>query len=254
MKRGTIESPKVAELMMLLGITRSYAVGVLESLWHFTQRHAPRGDVGKWSNEAIAKAIDYPDAEKLISSLVGARWLDNSKEHRLLVHDWQEHADQTTRRFLASHLLAFASTKLAKCKHHTSKGEDETSSPEPEPVPAPVPKGTPQAAAVLPENLQTPDFQKAWRDWGEYLTSKRKPLKLMTADRQLAKLSNFGPVVGAAMIEQSIEKGWQGLFEIKSGSFPIPATPKREISMAELCDYGNPKPNNSTSAAVQHRK
>jgi hypothetical protein len=47
MKRGTPEHPKTAHLMAALSIPRPYAVGILELLWHFTARYAPRGDVGR---------------------------------------------------------------------------------------------------------------------------------------------------------------------------------------------------------------
>jgi hypothetical protein len=71
---------------------------------------------------------------------------------------------------------------------------------------------------VLPANLDTPDFRKAWDDWKLYQRQSHKKIGPMTAARQLEKLSRAGPVVAIAMIEQSITMNWTGLFEVKNGT------------------------------------
>jgi hypothetical protein len=74
------------------------AVGMLELLWHTTAKQAPQGDIGKLSDEDIALALDYAgDESALIEALIVTGWLDRHEEHRLLVHDWHEHADDATR-------------------------------------------------------------------------------------------------------------------------------------------------------------
>jgi hypothetical protein len=70
------------------------AIGLLESIWHVTARETPRGDIGKLSDEDIAIAIDYHgDEQKMITALIDCGWIDVSKQHRLIVHDWPDHAD-----------------------------------------------------------------------------------------------------------------------------------------------------------------
>jgi hypothetical protein len=77
----------------VLDIPLYQAVGMLELLWHLTAREAPRGDIGKLSNEDIALALDYRgDEDVLIEALIRTRWLDRNETHRLLIHDWHEHA------------------------------------------------------------------------------------------------------------------------------------------------------------------
>lgn len=97
MKRGTIEHPKMLELSRLLGVKRYIAVGILESLWHWAAKYTPKGDIGKYSDEAIADGIgwDSDDAQHLIQSFVESRWVDRTDQHRLVVHDWSHHADYT---------------------------------------------------------------------------------------------------------------------------------------------------------------
>ena len=57
MKRGTPDHPKTLELADRLGLERWGAVGLLECLWHFAAHYAKRGDVGRFSDEAIARAM-----------------------------------------------------------------------------------------------------------------------------------------------------------------------------------------------------
>ena len=138
MKRGTPDHPKVDHLMELLSVPRYAAVGILESLWHVAQRYAPRGDIGKFPNARIARKIGYneKEAESLVKALVMSGWLDVSSKYRLVVHDWQDHVDQTVKRYLDTHRTTFcyddASIMPASCY-------DETSQPVPVPVPVPEP-------------------------------------------------------------------------------------------------------------------
>ena len=54
-----------------------------------------------------------------------------------------------------------------------------------------------------------------WREWGEYRREIRKKITETTARRQLKKLIDAGPGAAEAMIDQSIENGWTGLFPLK---------------------------------------
>ena len=79
--------------------------------------------------------------------------------------------------------------------------------------------------ALLPDRLKTEAFTQAWREWVAYRKEVRKPLTESTAKRQLKKLDAAGERTAIAMIEQSIEHGWQGLFEPKNGRTVIQETP-----------------------------
>ena len=98
MLRQAHNSPKLKRLKRRLQIPQYAAVGLLESLWHMTATQAPRGDIGKWSDEDIAANLEWPgDETELIEVLVGCGWLDEDPEHRLIVHDWDQHADSDVR-------------------------------------------------------------------------------------------------------------------------------------------------------------
>jgi len=114
MKREAVSHPKVKRLATLLGVRQYGAVGILEMLWKFTAQHAPRGDVGRWADEEIADAVDWPtdDAGRLVDALLDARLVDESDQHRLVIHDWSEHCEDSTHLTLARKTERFADGKM----------------------------------------------------------------------------------------------------------------------------------------------
>lgn len=109
MKRGTSSSPKFRRLCRRLDKSACTVAGALELLWHFTASNAPRGDVGRWSNQDIAEGAGWEeDPDALITALIAERWLDENTDHRLIVHDWSEHADDAVHRALARRGELFA--------------------------------------------------------------------------------------------------------------------------------------------------
>lgn len=168
MKRGAIDHPKMLELAELLGVPIYSAVGLLESLTHWTAKYAPRGDVGRWSNDVIARGVGWDRLPaELIDALVRTRWIDASNEHRLVVHDWSQHADDTVHRQVARLCLLFADgaipntkrldpnekaeieRRLAKLARVRTRGarkahDVRTSGALPEPVPEPYPEPEPE--------------------------------------------------------------------------------------------------------------
>ena len=67
----------------------------------------------------------------------------------------------------------------------------------------------------IPESLQTDVFLDVWGEWQEYRKQIRKKLAPMTAKRQLKRLAKYSPEIAAAMLNQSIENQWTGIFELK---------------------------------------
>lgn len=109
MKTQAIQSVKFLRLKRKLKLAHWQAVGILESLWLITQTNAPRGDIGRLSNDDMAAMIEWPgDADELVDGLVACGWLDRSDEYRLLVHDWQHHCPAYIRGSLSSQGIGFA--------------------------------------------------------------------------------------------------------------------------------------------------
>lgn len=107
--RQVIDHPKFEDLRAMLGAPRCDVLGVLECQWHFTARYASAGDIGKWGDSQILAWLGWkPERGELIEALVKCHWLDRSDEHRLIVHDWHEHADIQVHTELAKKTLLFA--------------------------------------------------------------------------------------------------------------------------------------------------
>ncbi|MDD8013339.1 MAG: hypothetical protein PHX05_07670 [Acidobacteriota bacterium] len=174
MKRGTPEHPKMIMLMSLLNLPKYSAVGLLEMLWQFAARYCPAGDIGKYSNDAICKVVGWEaDADALIEALTQSLFLDKSESHRLIIHDWSEHSDNSADRYLADHQLVYADGKTpraqsraagvprqAKSRHgkprraKSSHGAEcqamarNGSAPIPIPIPIPIPTPTEEECAL----------------------------------------------------------------------------------------------------------
>ena len=115
MKRGTPDHPKTLHLAELLGIERWGAIGILESLWHWTAKYAPDGAVGRWSARALSVGILWPgDAQILVDALITAQWLDKHAKFGYVVHDWSEHCDEYVHIQLARKGLKFCDGSMPR--------------------------------------------------------------------------------------------------------------------------------------------
>lgn len=110
MKRGTFKHPKTDELASRLGIPFSFAGGLLGAMWEWVAEYTPAGNVGKYPNRTIAKQIgfDLDRADELVEAMVESGWLDRSDEHRLIVHDWPQHCEDSVHARLARAIQFFA--------------------------------------------------------------------------------------------------------------------------------------------------
>lgn len=65
----------------------------------------------------------------------------------------------------------------------------------------------------FPDSFNTEEFRKAWSDWEQHRIEKRQKLTPTTIDRQLKSLGKLSVQKAIAKIENSIEKGYTGLYE-----------------------------------------
>lgn len=112
MKVNAFDHPKTKGLKAFLRCSRAQVIGHLELLWYFTAKHAPQGDIGKWSDDVIAEACDYTgvdlrDSGFFVRALVANGFLNTHPTRRYLVHDWPDHAPRWVLAQLKRANLAF---------------------------------------------------------------------------------------------------------------------------------------------------
>ena len=97
--RGTLTHWKTRLLANELGVSSAHALGLLEALWHVTAEDAPSGNIGRLPNKAIVMQM-FTDIEpdRLVRAMITSGHLDEHPNHRLIVHDWDQHADYNTKR------------------------------------------------------------------------------------------------------------------------------------------------------------
>src|SRR6185369_10013938 len=76
-------------------------------------------------------------------------------------------------------------------------------------------KRQPPLIVAIPTELDSDVFSQAWHRWIEYRSQRKCPLAPMTRQAQLKQLATMGVHDAVRSIEQSIERGWQGLFPVE---------------------------------------
>jgi hypothetical protein len=268
MKRGTPDHPKTLMLMAALELPKYAAVGLLETMWHFTARYAPAGNIGKFSDELVATSLGWDrDPSRLVAALVESGWLDEHKEHRLLVHDWPDHSDEAADKWLSEHAEKYAdgrpTRRTPKVKQALSRqvptSREKLSLPSSSSYPSsssssdpnPEPKKKARAAdagdplADLPVELDTADCRQALTAWREYKAEKGQRYKPAGWAALLATCAKAGPAATVAAIERSMASNWAGLFpekeDVKQNGKPKRSRALTDEDMARMAAMENSK-------------
>lgn len=122
MKREGFGHPKLRLAARDLRLPMCTIYGIMESLWYATAVRFPRGDIGRLTDEEIGAEIDGLElleinGAQLVEVLVARRLIDRHPEHRLVVHDWPEHADSHVHAYLAKRVITFADGSLPRLPH-----------------------------------------------------------------------------------------------------------------------------------------
>lgn len=170
MMRRAFNHHKVHDLAEQLGVSLAHARGILESLWHVTAAVTPRGDIGAHRDDRIAALIGETAIEgaRLVEALVASGWLDRCQTHRLVVHDWHEHADRSLKGALKRQGIDFV---VAQGAHPSGLGcatysprfrpcQSQSQKPEPDAC-----RQTREAPLGDVDSEQEPTFASMWARW-----------------------------------------------------------------------------------------
>lgn len=221
MKANTPELMKFKKLQRKLGESRRGTIGLLEGLWIETARNSPAGDVGRFSNEEIAIMVDWDgDPDLLVDALVECRWLDRCSEHRLVVHDWQDHCPTYVKGGLAKQkkLIAIATTPEDQAEPAQVQpiGEPIATTPE---VPStyssqakpsqayPSERQDQAEDALISGHFENETFRDVWNQWLQKQSSNRgRPMDSITEQAQLYQLANFTTVEAIEIVRFSVSR------------------------------------------------
>lgn len=257
MKQGTMRHPKTLRLARILDIDTWGAYGLVCSIKEVAVEYARAGDIGRLSNEEIAHYVGWrDDPGKLIGALLEAGWLERCETHRLVVHDWSDHAEAWVRKSLDRNGLLFCDgssphrrkkpvrsltgqrpvigsdlPSLALPSQDMPRQQQRAAAP---PVVGPVRKkrsAPTDFPPVPPEIAGSSAFLRAWEEWVAHRQDKRKPLTPRSVSAQFKLLLGMEPAEAIAAIEHSIASGYLGIFPAPAPKFgqqrkPPPLTPE----------------------------
>jgi hypothetical protein len=255
-KRTVLDHPKFINLKAALFQPKGATLGWLESVWHFCAKFTPQGNIGKYPDTTIEDWVEWngkPGA--LIDALVKTGWIDVSEEHRLVIHDWHDHADDSTKKNLKRGNLDFLSEKrkkrVRKMSGHVQdmSGVGEThvgqfppalpslalpspALPEPSDVrspPEPLERKREEIFADLPKALNVPKFREAWGLWERYrVDSGHGCVQPMSRIQNWHDLEKFGAVKAESLVRNAIAKGWKQIhYDAKVPDIKPPPDPHR---------------------------
>ena len=213
---GLFQNQKFKHLCSLLApIPRPHVVGLLETLWHVCYESGKPDFTSASQLEASAEWNG--EAGSLGKALELAGFID-ATETGFTIHDFWDHAPRSTK--LRKEREDSRKNKKVRTPAHsvrTSTPVVRECVPLPTPdtrLPTPLKKEeAPPPPLVFPENLDTPEFRGAWKDWERHRIEIKKPMQPTSKAGQIAMLARKGHDPGIALIRHTIAMGWQGLRE-----------------------------------------
>ncbi|MBD3293394.1 MAG: hypothetical protein GF393_10755, partial [Armatimonadia bacterium] len=156
MKHEALDCYKFKALKHRLGWPRYRVVGLLETLWQFTAKNTPQGNIGKYADEQIAEDLEFRgDFKRVVRALISTGWLDESAEHRLVIHDWGDHAPEYIKKRLRrakKPIVADTGCRAADTGRQRLPTKPNLTKPNPtEPVPPTPQPGPPDSARTTYE-------------------------------------------------------------------------------------------------------
>lgn len=96
-------------------------------------------------------------------------------------------------------------------------------------------KDTVDSTGEIPVELKNEKFGKVWAEFREHRRQIKKPLTDLQGRKLLSRLAR-SPSEAVAMLEQSIENGWQGVFDVKANGNGHESPEERARLMKEIAD------------------
>ena len=226
MRADLFTHPKVVRIASALKADTLRTVGGLMSVWCLFDAHSEDGRLEGYTPEVLDAHLRW---EGFAGAMIDVGWLTLDEAHGLVLPRFDTHNGQSAKR------RAQDADRKREVRKASAPEADKTRTREEKRREEKEPNGSLPPA---PEGL---DLQ-AWDRWQEYRRQIKKPIKPASAALAMKSLAGYG-ANQAAVVEQSIANGWQGLFELKGARAQVnrqEAVEQRNRSVAEqwLADAG----------------
>jgi hypothetical protein len=207
---------------------RSTMLGALVTLWCLADDYAERdGLLPHYSAEDIDAEVGVPG----FCSALPADWME-VREGAVYLPNYQAHNGPTAKSRAQAARRAAASrgrvTPASRSRHAGVTPKRTKSAPREEKRRIEKKENTPLPpfAGELAV-LDTEKFRAAWADWLKHRKEKRKAVTATQAAKQLAALAQAGEPAAVWAVEESLRRGWEGLFPEKYPAAANGARPKQ---------------------------
>lgn len=199
MRADLFTHPKVVRIASALKADTLRTVGGLMSVWCLFDAHSEDGHLDGYTPEVLDAHLRW---EGFAGAMIAVGWLEFTPENGLNLPRFDTHNGQSAKRRAqdADRKREVRKTSAPEADKKRTREEKRREEIEPEGSIPPTPDGLDLAA---------------WGRWVEYRRQIKKPIKpasILSAQQALAKHGQHQ----AAVVEQSIANGWQGLFELKN--------------------------------------
>ena len=195
------------ELAKDLRLAPVHVMGHLHALWHAALEQQEDGNLSSWSDELIAEMSCYPgDVSQYVQLLQKHEWLDGK-----LLHDWLDYAGK----YLTAKYRTSNPKKLRQIlfKHKSVNSRSKVGR---------SPIGLGRLSGLVLKTEGESEGKPLWLDselWEKFRQHRKKmgkPLSTYAEERAIAKLSRLRDAGEdpKAVIEQSIDMPWLGLFAV----------------------------------------
>jgi hypothetical protein len=204
----TPDKPEVHQIAEQLGIDPDAVLGKLIRVWAWADQQTFDGNAVGVTRSLLDRLTGVAG---FAESMVSTGWLINENGSLMFPH-FGRHNGKTaktralTRKRVQEHRnanvtpTALPREEIEKSKKSKPKGGKAASSFDPSKVEVPKP-------------LDQPAFHRAWSDWIQHRTEKKKPLTETSVKKQIREFDGWGLQRSVVAINHTITKGWVGIRE-----------------------------------------
>lgn len=222
--RGLVGHKKIARLSAQMKWSRFQSIGFMTAFWIWAAENCDDGQLGDMGDMEIAFAVNVDgQAEGILGALVCSGFVDDKPRR---IHDWYAHQYEYLRSKYRREpeKLEHIYGLYRDCTGTVPVQDRHSTAPEKKRVEEKRVEEEEKKAPALPDWLQ----KDIWDAFVDHRKRLRKPLTPKAVELNIRTLDRLRSVGNdpRAVIEQSIESGWMGLFPLRDTGKGHAAAPK----------------------------